>query len=344
MAKVSFLLAIYIIASVCDYFQMYLLEKDENRQSLHDDHVKLLRKFDELSSKYKILKSEFTKLTDVKAATAEKSRQLEIENKKLISRKKTSTTATAYSSSKSSAQTKAISPRNVDCVSSAPCPKYSVFHALSEEGNREDKENEDENDYEEGGSCEDEHSENDTDEESTQEAAVAEQDFYCFARNRWNETKRLCRNTLNDIDSGNKSAAEVLKDRRKFLEISDELKQPSEFLTFYVGNLHFAANTFQIKKAVMNATGVPVDQVVIAKTSSGESRGCAFVTVRWRDFICITYDCSDRLKQMMEIDGIKYQLKYGNNFWADAFCSIMSHERIRGRRVFVELARSQRRN
>ena len=219
-----------------------------------------------------------------------------------------------------------------------------MFHALSKEGNREDKENENENDYEEGGSCEDEHSENDTDEESTQEAADAEQDFYRFARDRWNETKRKCQNTLNDIDSGNKSAAEVLNDRRKFLKNSGELKQPSESLTFNVGDLHFAANTFQIKKAVMNATGVPVDQVVIAKTSSGESRGCAFVTVRWRDFICITYGCSDRLKQMMKIDGIKYHFKYGNNFWANAFCSIMSHERIHGRRVFVELARSQRRN
>lgn len=219
-------------------------------------------------------------------------------------------------------------------------PTFSVLHALAEEGNREYSKDEDEDDYEEGGSCEDEHSENDTDEE----AADAEEDFYCFARDRWNENKKLCQNILNDIDCGKKSADEVLKDRRKILEISDEIEQPSEFLTFYVGNLHFTANTYQIKKAVMHATGVPVDQVVIAKTASGESRGCAFVTVRWRDFICITYDCSDLLKEMMEIDNIKYHLKYSNNLWADAFCSIMSRERIRGRRVLVELARSQRRN
>ena len=344
MAKVLFLLALFIIASVSDCYRICLLEKDENYQSLHDTHDKLLRKFDELNSKYKILKSEFKKLTDVKTAAAENLSKLEIENKRLSIRKKTFTTATINNYSKSSAQTNNISTRNVDSVSSAPCPTFSVLHALSEEGNREYRKNEDEDDDEEGGSYEDEYSENDTDEESTQTSTDAEQKFYCFARDRWNETKMLCQNTFKDIDSGNKSADEVLKDRRKFLEISDELKQPSEFLTFYVGNLHFAASTHQIKKAVENATGMPVDQVVIAKTSSGESRGCAFVTVRWRDFICIIYDCSDRLKQMMKIDCIKYHLKYGNNIWTDAFCSIMSHERIRGRRIFVELARSQRRN
>ncbi len=76
----------------------------------------------------------------------------------------------------------------------------------------------------------------------------------------------LCRNTLNGIDSGNTSADEVLKDRRKM-----QLKQPSEFLTCYIGNLHFAANTYQIKKAVENATGIHVDDVVIAKTSPDKS-------------------------------------------------------------------------
>ncbi len=163
----------------------------------------------------------------------------------------------------------------------------------------------------------------------------AEQDLYCFACCRWNKTKTPCQNALKDIDRGNKHADEFLKDRRKFLET--ELMEPSEFLSFYVGNLHFAVITYQIKKAVDNATGMPVDQVVIAKTSTGESCGCVFVTVRWRDYICITYDCSYRLKQMMKIDGIKYHLKYGNNIWTDAFCLIMSHKRIRGRRIFVDI-------
>ena len=66
MAKVLFLLALLIIASVCNCYRICLLKKDENYQSLHNMHDKLLRKFDELNSKYKILKSEFKKLTDVK--------------------------------------------------------------------------------------------------------------------------------------------------------------------------------------------------------------------------------------------------------------------------------------
>ena len=346
MAQVSYLLALYLISNLCDCFHISLLEKDKTYQSLHDEHDNLSRKFDELSSKYKMLKSEFKKLTDVKAAAAEKLCQLEIENKRLLAGKQIVTTTTANTFSKSSAQANKVSPHNVNSVSSAPGPTFSMLHALAAAGNRGYRKNdsEDEDSYKEGGSYEDEQSENDTDVESTQKATDAEQDFFCFARERWNEIKKLCHDTLTGIDNGNKSANEVLKDRRKFLEISNARKHPSEFLTFYVSNLHFAANAYQIKNAVQNATGMPVDQVVIAKTSSGESRGCAFVTVRWRDFICITYDCSDRLKQMMKIDGIKYRLKYGNNIWADAFCSIMSHERIHGRQVFFEVARSQRRN
>jgi hypothetical protein len=54
--------------------------------------------------------------------------------------------------------------------------------------------------------------------------------------------------------------------------------------------------------------GMSVDQVVIAMTSSG---GCVFITIRWKDFICITYGSSDRLKEMMDIDRIKHDLKYG---------------------------------
>ena len=64
-----------------------------------------------------------------------------------------------------------------------------------------------------------------------------------------------------------------------------------EFLTFYVGNLHYSANRYQVRKAVEKAIGIQniVDQVVIAKTSTGESRGCAFVTTRWRDYVQIEY-------------------------------------------------------
>jgi hypothetical protein len=145
MAKV-FLLAFYFSASVCDSFRICLLEKHKNYQSLHDKHENLSRKFDGLGSKYKMLKSEFKKLTDVKAA-AEKLRLLEIDNKRLIAGKQMFTTTTANILSKSSAQINNISSHKVDSVLSAPCPTFSVLHAVSKEGNREYRKNEDEDSY-----------------------------------------------------------------------------------------------------------------------------------------------------------------------------------------------------
>ncbi len=132
-----------------------------------NEHENLFRKFDGLSSKYRMLKSEFKKLTDVKAAAAEKLRLFEIENKRLIAGKQRLTTTTANIFSKSSARTNNISSHKFDSVpvSSAPCRTFSEFHALSEEGNREYRKNKDEDSYKEGGSYEDEQSENDTDEE-----------------------------------------------------------------------------------------------------------------------------------------------------------------------------------
>ncbi len=63
-----------------------------------------------------MLKFEFKKFTDVKAASAEKSRHLEIENKQLHSSNKTFLTATAQIHLKSSAQANNVSPCNVPSV------------------------------------------------------------------------------------------------------------------------------------------------------------------------------------------------------------------------------------
>jgi hypothetical protein len=98
-----------------------------------------------------------------------------------------------------------------------------------QEGNREYTKNEDEDDYEEGGSYEGEQGENDTDEESTQEAAHTT----C-----WTGFLLVC---PRQVEWGQEATLEyfkwcankVLKDRRKVFEIFDELKQliePSEFL------------------------------------------------------------------------------------------------------------------
>jgi hypothetical protein len=163
----------------------------------------------------------------------------------------------------------------------------------------------------------------------------------------WNKTKKLCQNSfrVNDINLGKKSADDVLQDLRKFIEVFDKLKPgPCEFFTFYIG---IASASF-ILTAVesLSATGIPVDQVVIALVNLVVVNLSQFVGKTIFGIFGITYysSLSDRLEETMNIDGITYQMKYGNNFWADALCSIMSHERIRGCRVFVELAQSQRRN
>ena len=119
--------------------------------------------------------------------------------------------------------------------------------------------------------------------------------------------------------------------------------QPREFLTFYLGNLHFSANTYQVKRVVQEAIGlksVPViDQVVIARTSNGESRGCAFVTVCWDKYFSIDYDCSKEFGDEIPDNPREY-----DESLQDQFCRSAGHKRICGRRVFVEVARNQRRN
>jgi hypothetical protein len=92
------------------------------------------------------------------------------------------TTRTTNTFPKSLAQANNVSPHNVDSASTAPCPTFSVLHALSEEGNRGYRRNEDEDSYKEGMSYGDEQSENDTDVESTQKAEDAEQDFFFFCQ------------------------------------------------------------------------------------------------------------------------------------------------------------------
>ncbi len=65
-------------------------------------------------------------------------------------------------------------------------------------------------------------------------------------------------------------------------------KLPSgDYLTFYVGNLSYRANDVTLKTAIENRFPIKVDQAVVAYSSNGRSRGCAFVTVRWSTSIRI---------------------------------------------------------
>jgi len=109
-----------------------------------------------------------------------------------------------------------------------------------------------------------------------------------------------------------------------------------EFLTFYVGNLHYSANGYQVKKAVGKAIGPCVDQVVIAKTSAGESRGCAFVTIRWKDYVQNVYDqCELNIEEHARIMDKLIQKIFCRNFQGVRIC---------GRRVICQVAQSQRRD
>ena len=57
-----------------------------------------------------------------------------------------------------------------------------------------------------------------------------------------------------------------------------------KFRTFYVGNLSFKAKSSDIQQAFEKHLSMKVDSVMIARDSTGKSRGGAFVTMRWREF------------------------------------------------------------
>jgi len=100
-----------------------------------------------------------------------------------------------------------------------------------------------------------------------------------------------------------------------------------ECLTFYVGNVSFQATQYHLKKAFQRSLNIKVDTAVIARSANGLSRGCAFVTVKWRDFFQFDPEYSTQTGQL----------------WANRLCTIMSGESVLGRKIYVELAKQQRR-
>ena len=99
-----------------------------------------------------------------------------------------------------------------------------------------------------------------------------------------------------------------------------------DYLTFYMGNLSYRANDMTLKTAIENRVSIKVDQAVIACSSDGRSRGCAFVTVRWKDYLNSHSDSN------LTSDGL-----------VQSFCNRLTGKPLFGRPVFVELACSQRR-
>lgn len=106
----------------------------------------------------------------------------------------------------------------------------------------------------------------------------------------------------------------------------------AKFRTFYVGNLSFKAKAKDIQQAFEKQLSMKVDSFVVARDSTGKSRGCAFVTMRWKEFQ-ERNPGYDRDKEPANQEKL----------WADRLVNIMNQEDVCGRKVYVELARSQRR-
>ncbi len=105
-----------------------------------------------------------------------------------------------------------------------------------------------------------------------------------------------------------------------------------KFRTFYVGNLSFKAKSSDIQQAFEKHLSIKVDSVMIARDSTGKSRGCAFVTMRWREFHVRNpgfLRCKDPSTQ--------------DDKWSRILTYIMDQQSICGRQIYVGVARSQRR-
>jgi len=106
----------------------------------------------------------------------------------------------------------------------------------------------------------------------------------------------------------------------------------AKFRTFYVGNLSFKANSKDIQQAFEKQLSMKVDSVVVARDSKGKSRGCAFITMRWKEF-------HDRNPGY----NLDQETAVQEKLWADFLANIMNEEDICACKIYVELARSQRR-
>ena len=106
----------------------------------------------------------------------------------------------------------------------------------------------------------------------------------------------------------------------------------AKFRTFYVGNLSFKANSKDIQQAFEKQLSMKVDSVVVARDSKGKSRGCAFITMRCKEF----HDRNPGYNRDQET-------AVQGKLWADFLVNIMNEEDVCGRKIYVELARSQRR-
>ena len=106
-----------------------------------------------------------------------------------------------------------------------------------------------------------------------------------------------------------------------------------KFQTFYVGNLSFKAKASDIQQAFEKHLSMKADSVVIARDSTGKSRGCAFITMRWNEYH-VSNPGYNRDKDPSTQDKV----------WSKLLASIMSQQSVCGRQIYVQVARSQRRD
>jgi len=97
-----------------------------------------------------------------------------------------------------------------------------------------------------------------------------------------------------------------------------------DYLTFYIGNLSYRANDVTLKTAIESRFPIKVDQAVVAYSSDGRSRGCAFATVRWKEYL----DSHADSKSQSLVQKLRHR---------------MTGKPLFGRPVFVELDCNQRR-
>ena len=78
----------------------------------------------------------------------------------------------------------------------------------------------------------------------------------------------------------------------------------AKFRTFYVGNLSFKASSKDIQQAFEKQLLMKVDSVLVARDSTGKNRGCAFVTMRWKEL-------HDRNPGIIETKNQRFKKNFG---------------------------------
>ena len=104
-----------------------------------------------------------------------------------------------------------------------------------------------------------------------------------------------------------------------------------KYRTFYVGNLSFKAKARDMQQAFEKNLSMKVDSVIIARDSTGKSRRCAFVTLRWKEFHERNQGYN-RDKEPASQDTL----------WMEHLSNIMSQQSVCDRQIYAKDARSQR--